>query len=99
MGSLCASLILGIDNTSGGIRVETSFGLHRSKTLYITWGGLLERHVKLLAAAFHMALKGNCYWGYWVMGLSLNKCGSFKRLLGHYQKSYTVTASQFYDIM
>ena len=27
------------------------------------------------------------------MGLSLNKCGTFKRLLGHYLTSYTVTDS------
>ena len=52
MGSLCASLILGIDDTSGRIRVETSFSLHRSNTLYITWGGLLERHVKFVSYSF-----------------------------------------------
>ena len=32
------------------------------------------------------------------MGLSLNKCGTFKRLLDHYLTSYTVTDSQFYGI-
>ena len=52
VGSLCASLILGIDDTSGEIRIETSFSLHRSNTFYITWGGLLERHVKFLSYSF-----------------------------------------------
>ena len=52
VGSLCASLILGIDDTSVGIRVETSFSLHRSNTLYITWSGLLERYVKFVSYSF-----------------------------------------------
>ena len=52
VGSLCASLILGIEDTSGGIRTETSFSLYRSNTLYITWGGLLERHVKFVSYSF-----------------------------------------------
>ena len=59
VGSLqCASArlacfsILSIDDTSGEIRVETSFSLHRSNTFYITSGGLLERHVKFVTYSF-----------------------------------------------
>ena len=30
------------------MRVESAFSLHRSNTLSITWGGLLERQVKIV---------------------------------------------------
>ena len=36
------------------MRAVTLFSLHRSNILYITWGGLLERHMKFVSYSFSL---------------------------------------------
>ena len=73
----CGSLLLWVvDSGRSGhfclIWVESSFSLHRSNTLSITWGGQLERHVKFVSCSFSHGSQRELLLGILGYGLKFN---------------------------